>query len=121
MGPPNQPPGQPPNRRLQLDMPAGLNADYANSVMIGHTEHEIIMDFIQVMPNMPRARVQRRIVMTPAHAKMFMRALQENFDRYEARFGEIPVPERKTLADQLFGGLQPPEGPSDDASDAGSA
>jgi hypothetical protein len=51
--------------------------------------------------------------MTPLSAKLLLRALQENLARYEAAFGEIPIPKNNTLAENLFKGLQPPEPPKE--------
>ena len=103
----NMPPNLPPNkkRQLRLEIPNNLNAVYSNAVVISQTHSEIIYDFTQIMPNDPRARVQSRIAMTPANAKAFMKALQTNLERFEAKNGEIVLP--PTLADQLFGGLRP--------------
>lgn len=97
-----------PQRQIRLELPVNLNATYANAVIINQTHSEIIMDFLQVMPNDPRARVQSRIVMTPANAKAFLLALQENLGRFETKNGEIALPPRPvTLADQLFGTIKP--------------
>lgn len=104
---------QPPNanqnpRQLRLEIPSNLNADYANGVMISQTHSEIIFDFFQVMPNDARARVQRRVIMTPVNAKLFLQALQTNLDRFEEKHGEIPLPPKPpTLADQLFSVIKP--------------
>jgi len=104
-----QPPPQP-QRQLRLDIPANLNAAYANAAMVSHTNSEIVLDFIQIMPNDPRARVQTRVVMTPVNAKMFLKALEANLQRYEEKNGEIIIPPQpQTLADQLFGGIRPPD------------
>lgn len=72
-----------------------------------HTVGELIFDFIQIMPNDSRARVQKRLVVTPTHAKLFLRALQENIDKYEDKHDEIKVPQRQSLAEQLFGSVKP--------------
>ncbi len=64
---------------------------YANMVMIGHSPTEIIMDFIRVMPGAPKAKVQSRIIMTPAHAKMLHKTLEENLKKFEKQFGEIKI------------------------------
>jgi hypothetical protein len=64
---------------------------YANMVMIGHSPNEMIMDFIRMMPGAPKAKVQARIIMTPAHAKMLRKTLDENIKKYEGQFGEIKV------------------------------
>ena len=88
-------------------------------VMVSHNKNEMFFDFIQIMPHDPRARVQERVVMTPTHAKLFLTALQQNVDRYEAQFGEIDVPKRpQSLADQLFSGIQPAgDGDTDESED----
>jgi hypothetical protein len=94
-------------RQLRLEVPANLSATYANTVIISHTMNEIVLDFIQIMPNDPRARVEARVVMTPVNAKMFLRALNDNLTRFEEKNGEIKLPPTPpTLADQLFGGLK---------------
>lgn len=94
-------------RQLRLEVPANLSATYANTVIISHTMNEIVMDFIQIMPNDPRARVEARVVMTPVNAKMFLRALNDNLTRFEEKNGEIKLPPTPpSLADQLFGGLK---------------
>ena len=99
-----------PQRQLRLEVPATLNAIYANAAMISQTHSEIILDFIQVMPNDPRARVQTRLAMTPANAKLFLKALEENLARFEEKHGEISLPPQPlSLADQLFGSMRPPE------------
>lgn len=96
-------------RQLRIEVPPNLNGAYANVVIVSHTSSEIVMDFTQVMPNDPRARVQSRIVMTPVNAKLFLNALQTNLQRYEEKHGTINVPPQQpgSLADQLFGGLRP--------------
>jgi len=62
---------------------------YANLVMIGHSPEEFIVDFIRIVPGLPRGRVKARIILTPQHARRFLRALQENIERYERAFGPI--------------------------------
>ena len=73
------------NRKVKLELPKEPSAIYSNMVMITHTASEVIFDFIQVMPNDNRARVQKRIMMTPMHSKFFLKALQENIAKYEAK------------------------------------
>ena len=62
---------------------------YSNLVMIAHSPEEFILDFIRVMPGVPKARVKSRIVVTPGHAKRLLAALADNIQRYEAQYGEI--------------------------------
>lgn len=67
--------------------------NYANLAVIAHTGGEFFLDFINVSPNMPQARVQTRVIMTPENAKNLLMALRDNLQKYEATYGEI---ERKT-------------------------
>lgn len=93
-------------KQMRLELPKDPSATYANTVMITHTAVEVIFDFIQVMPNDNRARVQKRIMMTPTHAKLLLGALQENLRKYESNHGEIDAPQRQSLAEQLFGAVK---------------
>ncbi len=74
------------NIELTEEMAEGT---YANLAIITHSFAEFVIDFINVMPNAPKARVKSRVVMTPQHAKRLMRALVENVKRYEAQNGTI--------------------------------
>ena len=62
---------------------------YSNLVMIAHSPEEFILDFIRVMPGVPKARVKSRIIVTPQHAKRLLAAIEDNIARYEAQFGPI--------------------------------
>lgn len=62
---------------------------YSNLAVISHSANEFFVDFISVVPNMPQAKVQSRIVMTPENAKNLLFALRDNVAKYEATFGEI--------------------------------
>ena len=66
---------------------------YANLAIITHSTSEFIIDFVRIMPGLPKAGVQSRIVMTPEHAKRLMYALQDNVNRYEQAMGTIRMPE----------------------------
>jgi hypothetical protein len=103
-------------RRLNLEIPADLAAVYANFAIITHSPWEVFLDFAQILPNLPKARVRTRLVLTPTNAKMLLKALEENIERFETQYGEIKLPPRTTLADQLFSTIRPgdndPEDPS---------
>lgn len=62
---------------------------YANLAIITHSSSEFILDFIRVMPGMPKAGVKSRIILAPEHAKRLLRALEDNLDKYEAAFGSL--------------------------------
>lgn len=64
---------------------------YSNLAIITHSPAEFVIDFTRVVPGVPKARVLSRIITTPQHAKMLMRALKDNLDKFESRFGEIKI------------------------------
>jgi hypothetical protein len=100
-----QQPQQQPAQQVQVELPANLDAAYSNFVVIQHSPSEFILDFARIMPNVPNAKVGARVVMTPMHAKLLLRALAENIEKYEAQFGDIYMPQQgEALANQLFKG-----------------
>jgi hypothetical protein len=68
----NQPQGQQFSIELNEETAEGV---YSNLAIITHSPAEFVIDFIKVMPGMPKAKVKSRVVLTPEHAKRFMRAL----------------------------------------------
>lgn len=62
---------------------------YSNLAVLSHGPSEFFLDFLSLAPNMPGAKVQSRVIMTPENAKNLLYALSENIQRYEATFGEI--------------------------------
>ena len=46
--------------------------EYSNLAIITHSTSEFVMDFIRVMPGVPKAKVKSRVIMTPQHAKRLM-------------------------------------------------
>ncbi|MBN2088184.1 DUF3467 domain-containing protein [candidate division KSB1 bacterium] len=64
---------------------------YSNLAVITHSNAEFIIDFTRVMPNVPKAKVYARIIMTPQHAKALLKALEENIGKFEKQFGEIKL------------------------------
>ena len=78
-------------QQLKIELPGDLHPSYANFAIINHSYNEIIIDLAHVMANVPKTRVQTRIVMTPYHAKLLLNALGTNIANYEKRFGEIKV------------------------------
>ena len=76
---------------------------YANLAIITHSHQEFIIDFIRVLPNMPRAKVKSRIILTPGHAKRLLSALQDNVRKYEQANGTIKIEEEINIP-MNFGG-----------------
>ena len=74
------------NIELPEEMAEGI---YSNLAIISHSPQEFVVDFIRVMPGVPKAKVKARIVVTPEHAKRLMKALIDNVKKYEQQFGVI--------------------------------
>lgn len=80
---------------------------YSNLAVITHSPAEFVVDFIRVMPGVPKARVQSRIILTPQHAKRLMHALADNISKYETQHGTIQdTPGPEMIAMGGFGGPQ---------------
>jgi hypothetical protein len=73
---------------IELDEKIAEGA-YANLAIINHSVSEFVVDFINVMPGTPKAKVKSRIILTPQHAKRLMKALADNIRRFEKNHGEI--------------------------------
>jgi hypothetical protein len=74
------------NIELDEKMADGM---YANLAIINHSVSEFVVDFVNVMPGTPKAKVKSRIILTPQHAKRLMKALADNIKRFESSHGEI--------------------------------
>ncbi|RMA56693.1 DUF3467 domain-containing protein [Ulvibacter antarcticus] len=62
---------------------------YSNLAIINHSQSEFVVDFVAIMPGIPKSKVKSRIILTPQHAKRFLKALNENVKRFENAHGEI--------------------------------
>ena len=97
----------------KIFIPQGMEPAYANLARISHSPADIVIDFAHLLPGETSANVRSRVVMTPLSAKLLLRALTENIARYEAAFGEIPMPSNNSLAESLFRPPHPPEPPKE--------
>lgn len=76
--------------QIEIELPDDeAQGTYSNLVMIAHSPSEFILDFISVMPGAPKAKVVKRMVLTPDHAKRLANALTENVQKYEQEHGQI--------------------------------
>jgi len=97
----NNPEGQEISIELNEDIAEGV---YSNLAIITHSNTEFVIDFVRIMPGVPKAKVKSRIVLTPEHAKRLMTALQDNINRFEGQNGKI---DSKDVAFPLnFGGTK---------------
>ncbi len=87
---------QPPAINIELSEEVAEGV-YSNLAIISHSNSEFVVDFIRLMPNVPKAKVKSRIILTPQHAKRLLMALRDNVQKYEMQFGKIedveqPIP-----------------------------
>lgn len=74
------------NIELPEDIAEGI---YANLAIISHSQSEFVVDFIRMVPNVPKAKVKSRVILSPGHAKRLHQALTENLKKFETQFGKI--------------------------------
>ena len=87
------------NDNQQLNIELGedqAEGTYSNLAIISHSNAEFVLDFVRVMPGVPKARVKSRIIMTPQHSKRLLMALSDNIRKFEATFGTIELTENTT-------------------------
>lgn len=81
------------NQQMQLEIkPEVALGAYSNFAVISHSSSEFTLDFAKMLPAMPKAMVESRVIMAPEHAVRLLHALQENIMRYEQQFGKIQIP-----------------------------
>lgn len=77
-------------QEFQIELtPEVAGGTYSNLAVISHGPNEVFVDFIAMAPNMPKAKVVSRIIMTPENAKNLLFALNDNIKKYEETFGPI--------------------------------
>ncbi|KRO59451.1 MAG: hypothetical protein ABR98_03615 [Cryomorphaceae bacterium BACL7 MAG-120910-bin2] len=90
--------------QMQIELsPEMADGVYSNLAVINHSPSEFVLDFIQLMPGLPKARVKARVILTPQHAKRLIKAMEENVQRFEAAHGPIEESEQPQIPIQ-FGG-----------------
>lgn len=90
----NQP--QPGQINIELDEKVAEGI-YSNLAIINHSPSEFVLDFVTIMPGVPKSKVKSRIILTPQHAKRFLKALGENIHRFELAHGEIKDSEQPPI------------------------
>lgn len=94
-----------PNQEINIELPEEIaEGTYSNLAIITHSHSEFVVDFVRMMPGVPKAKVKSRIVLTPQHAKRLMRALIDNVKKFEGMHGEIKDLEEGMSLPMNFGG-----------------
>ena len=89
------------NIELTDDIADGI---YSNLAIITHSNSEFVIDFVRLMPGIPKAKVKSRVILTPQHAKRLLKALAENISKYESANGVIKDPGEPRAIPLNFGG-----------------
>lgn len=76
------------NIELSEEIAQGI---YSNLAVITHSSSEFVIDFVRIMPGVPKANVKSRIILTPEHAKRLLLALQDNVIKFERANGTIKI------------------------------
>ena len=79
------------NIELSEEIAEGI---YSNLAIITHSNAEFVLDFIRMMPGVPKAKVKARIILTPQHAKRLLAALTDNLRKYEEVHGKVKLEEQ---------------------------
>ena len=79
------------NIELKEEIGQGI---YSNLAIISHSSSEFVLDFVRIMPGIPKADVKSRIILTPEHAKRLLLALGENMGKFEAVHGQVNLDDR---------------------------
>lgn len=89
--------------QINIELPEEVaEGIYSNLAIISHSQSEFVVDFVRLMPNVPKAKVKARVILTPQHAKRLMFALQDNIKKFEAQFGRIEEPEVPSMPPMNF-------------------
>lgn len=93
------------NNQINIELPEEIaEGVYANLAMVAHSNSEFVIDFIRLMPGVPKAKVKSRVVITPEHAKRLLNALADNIQKFEENFGNIKKTEEMPKFPINFGG-----------------
>ena len=99
------------DNQLQIELsPEVAEGIYANLAIITHSSAEVVLDFIRVLPGVPKANVKSRIVLAPEHAKRLLYALKDNVDKYEKVLGTIDLHEAPQAGGRTATPFGVPEG-----------
>jgi hypothetical protein len=99
-------PENPQNPTLDIELNEEIaEGTYSNFAIITHSQTEFIIDFVRMMPGVPKGKVKSRIILAPQHAKRLLMALGDNLSRYEHAFGDVELHDQAESAIPLnFGG-----------------
>lgn len=73
-----------PTNEIQVELTEDVaQGTYANLAIISHSSSEFILDFVRIVPGVPKAKVKSRVILTPDNAKRLLHALEDNIAKFE--------------------------------------
>lgn len=76
--------------QIQIELTEDVaQGSYANLSVITHSSSEFVLDFIRIVPGVPKAKVKSRVILSPENAKRLLLALNDNVNQYEKVHGKI--------------------------------
>ena len=92
-----------PGPQLSIELPEDIaDGTYANLAIISHSSSEFVIDFVRLVPNVPKVKVKSRVILSPQNAKRLMRALGDNIGKYESQFGTIQEHDQPAIPPMAF-------------------
>lgn len=93
--------------QINIELPEEVaEGMYSNLAIITHSHSEFIVDFVQMMPGVPKGKVKSRIIMTPENAKRLMLALSDNIQKFESMHGNMNIDNSPSMPPINFGGTK---------------
>jgi hypothetical protein len=87
---------QPQGQKINIELPEeAAQGIYSNLAIVSHSPSEFVIDFTRVLPGLKKAKVYSRIILSPKHAKLLAKTLNDNIKKFEEKFGEIKVEDIK--------------------------
>lgn len=81
---------------LNIELPADVaEGVYSNMAMVCHSSSEFVLDFVRMVPGLPKAVVKSRVVMNAESAKKLLALLAGNVEAFERQFGPISLPDER--------------------------
>lgn len=73
-----------PKNEIQIELSEEMaQGTYSNLAIIAHSSSEFIIDFVRIVPGIPKAKVKSRVILTPDNAKRLLHALEDNISKFE--------------------------------------
>lgn len=93
----------PQQNQVNIELPEEIaEGVYSNLAIISHSQSEFVIDFVRLVPNVPKAKVKSRIILTPQHAKRLLSALNENVKKFESQHGKVSVTDQQQFPPMNF-------------------